>query len=81
MKYTISVIVGLISVFLLSFLLTPYLSDLYASLNNIEPGPDGESELFSFLLFVQWPLFFIIGCFLGCYLYSKCLTKRSTRTP
>jgi len=80
MKYVVSVVVGFISVFLLSFLFTPYLSELYISIYNIEPGPDGESELFKFLLFFQWPLFFIIGCWSGCYLYSKYLTRRSTRT-
>jgi len=78
MKYITSTIVGFIALVLLSFIATPYINDLYIYIYKIEPGPDGETELFKFLFYVQWPIFFTIGLVLGYLLHVKCLTKTVT---
>jgi len=78
MKYLTAFLSGVASVFLLSFLASPFLSEIYANYFNIQPGPDGESELADFLIFWQWPAFFALGFFLGYTIHTKCLTKSSS---
>ena len=80
MKYLTAFLSGLIFVILLSFLVSPFLNDVYIDFYNIQPGPDGESELASFLIFWQWPVFFISGFITGSFLHKKYLTKYSDRT-
>jgi hypothetical protein len=75
MKYLTAFFFGLVFLLGLSFLITPYINDLYISYNNIQPGPDGESELFSFFMYVQWPMFFIIGLIFGYLVHTKYLTR------
>ena len=71
MKYVTSVIFGLLFIGVLSFTLTPLLSDAYISFYGLEAGPDAETELYKFLLYVQWPCFFAIGCLAGYFTYKK----------
>jgi hypothetical protein len=71
MKYVTSLLFGLIFIVGLSFILTPLLSDIYISLYDLEAGPDAETELFMFLLYVQWPLFFAAGFTTGYLTYNK----------
>lgn len=77
MKFLTAFVSGVISVVLLSFLATPFLSEIYANYFDIQSGPDGESELVNFLIFVQWPVFFIFGAVIGYIVHTKWLTKRS----
>ncbi|GGB22319.1 hypothetical protein GCM10007414_39610 [Agarivorans gilvus] len=77
MKYLTAFLSGVVSVVLLSFFATPLLSEIYADYFNVQPGPDGESELADFLIFWQWPAFFALGFFLGYIIHTKCLTHMS----
>ncbi|MBA35371.1 MAG: hypothetical protein CMI14_08050 [Oleispira sp.] len=76
MKYITSVIFGFILVGVLSITLTPLLSDAYISFYDLEAGPDAETELFMFLLYVQWPLFFATGFASGYLLHSKIISRK-----
>ena len=78
MKYLTAFLAGIAFVVLLSFLVSPLLSELYINYYNIQPGPDGESKLASFLIFWQWSVFFIVGFLLGYITHKKCLTKSSS---
>jgi len=78
MKYITSAIMGVVLVVVLTFTLTPLINNLYVSLNNLEPGPDAESKLFDLLIFVQWPIYFVVGVLSGWFLYTKYLTKSSS---
>lgn len=78
MMYLTAFLTGIVFVVLLSFLASPFLSELYSNYYSIQPGSDGESELANFLIFWQWPVFFIIGFFLGYITHKKCLTKSSS---
>ena len=73
MKYLTAILCGCVFLFVLSFLLTPYLSGVYISYYDLPPGPDGESELFGFLIYIQWPVFFITGLISGYILHIKYL--------
>ncbi|PKG82868.1 hypothetical protein CXF85_12090 [Colwellia sp. 75C3] len=73
MKYLTALIFGFVFLFGLSFLITPYLNEIYIYYNDIQPGPDGESELFSFFMYVQWPVFFLIGLIVGYLMHIKYL--------
>ena len=75
MKYITSIVFGVFSIILFSFLATPLLNDKYISIYKIEPGPDGETELIEFLLFIQWPIFFVVGSIAGYFLHTKFLTN------
>jgi hypothetical protein len=81
MKYLTALFFGIVSVFVLSFLITPFITEAYISYYDIQPGPDGENELFRFLMYVQWPVFFVFGFFVGYIVHIKCLTKSSKATP
>lgn len=78
MKYLTSFLSGIIFVVSLSFLVSPLLSELYAGYFNIESGPDGEAELANFLIFWQWPVFFILGFLFGYIIHTTCLTRSSS---
>lgn len=81
MKYLTALLSGIASVIALSFLVTPVINELYIRVRDIEAGPDGETELFQVLLYVQWPTFFVVGLVVGYILHTKFLTKRSKPTP
>jgi hypothetical protein len=76
MKYLTALIFGFVFLFGLSFLITPYINDIYISYNNIQAGPDGESKLFGFFIYVQWPIFFITGIICGYLVHTKYLTSK-----
>lgn len=73
MKYLTAIVSGIIFLVLFSFIATPILNDIYVSIYDIEPGPDGETELSRFLLYVQWPIFFACGSIAGYFLHTKFL--------
>lgn len=75
MKYVTSLLFGLIFIVGLSFAFTPFLNDIYISFYNLEAGPDSETELFKFLLYVQWPLFFAAGFFVGYLIHRKVINN------
>jgi len=75
MKYITSVLVGFIFTVTLTFLLTPFVNDAYITITNTQPGPDGESKLLDLLVFVQWPIYFIVGNIVGWFIHKKYLTK------
>lgn len=75
MKYLTALFFGLVFFLLLSFLLTPSLSDIYMSYYNLGRGPDFESELIKFFIYVQSPIFFIIGFICGYFVHVKYLNK------
>jgi len=77
MKYLTASLLGIVFVVLLSILVSPFLGELYINYYNIQPGPDGESELAEFLIFWQWPVFFVLGFSLGYIAHKKWLTKSS----
>lgn len=79
MRYISGLIFGVVFVIFLSFLLTPFLSEIYANYKGLSPGPDGEAELADFLIFIQWPVFFVAGFFVGFVGHKKILTRRSSR--
>jgi len=76
MKYLTAFFLGLVFVFVLSFLITPYINDLYISYKEIQPGPDGESELLGLLIYIQWPIFFTTGLICGYLVHTKYLTRK-----
>lgn len=76
MKYIVSVIFGLLFIGVLSFTVTPFLSDAYITFRGLEAGPDRETELFKFLLYAQWPSFFALGCFSGYFTYIKIMKRK-----
>ena len=78
MRFLTASLFGLVFLLGLSFLITPYLNNLYITYNNIQPGPDGESELVGFLIYVQWPIFFIVGFISGYVVHIKYLKKNKT---
>lgn len=81
MRYVTGLIFGLVFVISLSFILSPFLSDIYIRFYELPPGPDAESKLADFLIFFQWPVFFILGFLVGLIGHKKILTSRSTRPP
>ena len=78
MKYITSVVVGSFFTIILTFVLTPFVNDSYISITNLSPGPDGESKLLDLLVFVQWPIYFLVGSIVGWFLHKKYLTKASS---
>lgn len=76
MRYVTGLIFGVVFVILLSFLLTPFLSDIYIHSKDLSPGPDGEAELADFLIFIQWPVFFVLGFLVGFIGHKKILTNK-----
>lgn len=75
-----SLITGILFVIVGTFLITPLFNDFYVSYKNLEPGPDTETILLDLLVFVQWPLFFLVGILSGYLLYIFALTKSSKAT-
>lgn len=78
MRHLTGLISGLAFVILLSFLLTPFLSEIYSDFKGLSPGPDGEAELADFLIFIQWPVYFVMGFLVGFIGHKKILTRRSS---
>ena len=76
MKYITSVIVGFIFTVILTLLLTPFVNDTYVTITNTQPGADGESKLLDLLVFVQWPIYFIVGNIIGWFIHKKYLTNK-----
>ena len=78
MRYLTGLIFGVVFVIFLSFLLTPFLSEIYADYKGLSPGPDGEAELANFLIFIQWPVFFVAGFSVGFFGHKAILIRRSS---
>jgi hypothetical protein len=80
-KILVSLIAGILFVIVGTFLITPLFNDFYVSYKKLEPGPDTETILLDLLVFVQWPVYFIVGILSGYLLYIFTLTKSSKVTP
>ncbi|PCK05580.1 MAG: hypothetical protein COA42_18185 [Alteromonadaceae bacterium] len=75
MKYLTALLSGVVFVVLLSFLASPFLNAGYISYHDIQPGPDGETQLIDFLIYIQWPIFFVVGAVLGGMMHNRFLTR------
>ncbi len=75
-KFLASLVCGILFILIGTFLITPTINDFYMSYKSLEPGPDSETELLNLLIFVEWPIYFIVGGILGYVLYIKYLTNK-----
>lgn len=77
-RIIISLISGITGLILGTICLVPLFNDMYTSLKGLEPGPDAEAELFDLLVFVQWPIYFVVSASAGFYVYKRYITKKSS---
>ena len=78
MKRAITIIItSIVTLFVGAVAFIP-INEWIWKLKGLEGGYDDEMKMFDILVFVEWPIFLIIGGLIGNALYKKHLTRRSS---
>lgn len=79
MKRSLIIIVIALAVLLIgSFAFIP-LNGVIWNLMGLEGGYDDEMRMFNVLVFVEWPIFIIIGSVIGNKVFKRYLAHKSRR--
>ncbi len=75
----IVILPGVLSLILGTFIIAPFVNDMFITVTDLEPGPDTESKLLDLLVFIQWPVYFICGGLTGLFIRKKYLGNGSDK--
>lgn len=64
-----TIIVGTVAI-------VPLTNKIYGLVYDLVPGPDAETRLLDFMVYIQWPIFAISGGFIGNIVYRKTNGKK-----